>query len=152
MTLEAWEQMAKAEEAYFAARRAMYAAGFEEQFVAALSSARGRGPALRALATAPLDKRMSLLPVLFDLALETENEIVAVREVIASFDEGWLSFALQPLVQAFWDRPKLTDWEYRRLAELLSGLNQQTLLAEVVERAARESDPDIREVAEDFVI
>jgi hypothetical protein len=152
MTPEPWERMAEAEEAYITARRAMYAAGFEEQFLAALTNARGRGPALRALATAPLEKRMTLLPVLFELALETEHDIVAVREVIGTFDEGWLSLALQPLVQAFWDRPDLTEWEYRRLAELLSALNQQTLLAEVLERAACESDPEIRDIAEDFVI
>jgi hypothetical protein len=152
MTLEPWEVMSKAEDAYFEARRAMYAAGFEQQFVAALSSARGRGPALRALATAPLDKRMTLLPVLFDLSLDMEQELVAVREAIASFDEGWLSFALQPLVRAFWDRPGLTEREYRRLAELLAGLSQTALLSEVVQRAERESDPDIREVAEDFAI
>jgi hypothetical protein len=144
-----WQDLVAAEQAYFAARMALYKADPEAELRAALGSARGRGTALRALRDAPVELVMDLIEPLTEAATTTHGEVGLAREVLGRVDPGWLAGVLPPLVEQ--RLAPAADWEdYRRLAELLSTLGQHALLAEVVRRAAGSDDEDIREVAADF--
>jgi hypothetical protein len=152
MTLrrEPWEELVLAEEAYIARRMELFSSGAEAQLRLALGSPRGVGTALRVLVDAPLELVMNLFDVLFVLAVTTHSQVGLARTVLGRLDRGWLASALQPSVEEWLVRPEL-GWEgYRRLAELLSFLEQRSLLTEVVRRAASSDDDDVREVAEDF--
>lgn len=147
---EPWEELVRAEEVYLSARTALFAADAEGQLRLALASPRGRGTALRTLRDAPVELVMDLVDPLFEAAATTHPQVGLARSVLGRVDAGWLAAALRPRVEEWLSRPG-ADWaDYRRVAELLSALDQRPLLAEVVHRAAASDDEDIREVAEDF--
>jgi hypothetical protein len=147
---EPWEELVLAEEAYVARRRALFSSDAEAQLRLALASPRGVGTALRALADAPPELVMSLFDVLFVVAATTHAQVGLARAVLGRLDPGWLASALQSPVEELLARPELGWEEYRRLAELLSALEQRSLLTKVVQHAALSDDDDVREVAEDF--
>jgi hypothetical protein len=108
--------------------------------------------ALRVLERSPETERRRLLPDLVAVA-STHTwapEFLLARPAIASLDRKWLEANIEPCV---WQQlgPDATDWQYRRLAELLRGLGMRDLLNKVIERASANADENIREVAEDFV-
>lgn len=148
--LEPWEELVLAEEACAASRMSLFSANTEAQLRLALATPRGVGTALRILADAPPELLMKLFDVLFVVAATTHAQIGLARTVLGRLDPGWLASALQSPVEEWLARPDLGWEEYRRLAELLSVLEQRSLLAEVVQHAARSDDDDVREVAEDF--
>ena len=89
-----------------------------------------------------------LFPALIDLASVGHKDIQLVRKVITAFDKEWLERNLPDQIKRIL-QPSATYEEYRRLAELLV-LLQSPLIRTLTEQAARSSDPDIREVADDF--
>lgn len=147
---EPWEELVLAENEYIARRMALYSAGAERQLRLAFASPRGVGTALRALIDAPLELIMSLLDVLFVSAASTHPQVGVARQVIDRLDPGWLSSALRPLVAGRLSQSDASWEDYRRIAELLSTLEQRSILDVLVRRAEASDDPDIREVADDF--
>ena len=147
---EPWEALVAAEQEYAARRMELFAAGAESQLRKALASPRGRGAALRVLADAPPELTMALIDAVFGGAVTTHAQVGVARSVIGRLDPGWLSRALKPMVSAWIERPEATWEDLRRAAELMSDLGQRALLDQVVERANRSDDEDVKEVAEDF--
>jgi len=147
---EPWERLVRAEQAHIEPRTGLFASDAEAQLAAALGNPRGRNAALRVLEGATDELKMAMLPSLFDLALATHGNVGLVRTIIGSLDDGWLTIALRPHVNALFERPQVTWEEYRRVAELLRSIGQIGLLDTVVNKAQQSDDLDIREVAGDF--
>ena len=108
-----------------------------------------RGAALRFLSVAQHPElARSVLPELLRLASTTHSDTVLVRYVIASLkNEPWFSAELKRLAE-----PILANGgeeEYRRIAELY-GETSPELLAMHLDACRFSSDPDIREIADDF--
>jgi hypothetical protein len=144
-----WSGLLDAERQYVAARRAVV--GLGDRLTDVLRSALGqpaqRGTALRLLLVVDVERRLEVFPELVRLAAVGHSDVGLVREVIGSLPHYWVEANIGREV-----RPLLDDGgyeEYRRLAELLQGLDSG-LLSELVDRARRSEDPDIREVADDF--
>ena len=114
----------------------------------ALRGAGERRAALHLLASLDETVRRRLFPALIDLAAVGHKDIQFVRDVIVSLDKDWLTKNLPEQVERIL-QPSATYEEYRRLAELLSLLHSP-LINTLVKQAARSSDLDIREVANDF--
>src|SRR5919108_363940 len=145
-----WVELVEAEERYHAAHWKFnrYCGDRVEVFRNALKGVRGRATALRLLLNAREDERRSLLPTLIDLASVGTADIGLVRDVIKSLDRTWV---LQHIGR--YSDPVLASGgyeEYRRLAELFRELDSPALLSELVKKALGSSDPDVREVGEDF--
>ncbi len=150
MSREPWREVVAAEMVYYEKRQKMFDAGAEQQLRIALSDPTGVATALRILGDAPVELAMSLFDLVFDRAVRTHGPVAAARQVMARLDSGWLFLALRPLVAARLRDPS-ADWEdYRRVAEVLEQLDQLSILEEVVAIALRSTDPDVREVAEDY--
>jgi hypothetical protein len=73
-----------------------------------------------------------------------------VRRCIVRVPRDVLEDRLPHVLSAVVGNPASDYQAYRRLAELLDQLHFDRLRAELVEAAGRSSDPDVREVAEDF--
>jgi hypothetical protein len=144
-----WTELVAAESDLYAARRRFVAEAVDEESV--LREALGqpsRGTALRLLVSRPEDLRAALLPELVELAAAGPADVALCRDAIASLPESVLrERGLERLVLDV--LAGASDWEFRRLAELLDRVDR-TLLAQLVELAAASEDPDIREVADDF--
>ena len=105
---------------------------------------------MRALELCPEVERRRLLPDLVAASIGAwDPSAIRARSAIAALDRTWMETNIEPYV---WQHlgPEATDWEYRRLAELLRGLGLRDVLRILVERASASADQDIREVAEDF--
>jgi hypothetical protein len=88
---------------------------------------------------------------LLPLALRSKPYVAIVRELLRSLGPGWLSANARDFVERTLSSPDATDEEFHRLAELLVELDEPELLKMVVDAAGRSDDPDIREIAEDYV-
>lgn len=100
------------------------------------------------LETGNRDYIINVFPTLLDLATGMHGLLDLVREVIRRTPQAWLDEHLGELVL---DRLKgEDDGGYRRLAELLSGLEDYAALDELVRTAIESDDPNLREVGEDF--
>ncbi|MBL7496589.1 hypothetical protein I6A84_19540 [Frankia sp. CNm7] len=152
INVEPWEELAEAENTYFAIRMRMFAAGAETQLRKALATPRGRRTALRVLLEAPAELRMDLIEPVFEATLGSTAEVATARAVLRLVDPGWLTMALRPLLlQRFSDSREPIDWsEYRRAAELLGELGQPALLGLLLSLGSETDDPDVREVVDDF--
>jgi hypothetical protein len=100
------------------------------------------------LETRDKDRIIGAFPILLELATGMHGLLDLVREVIRRTPRDWLDNHLRSHV--IMQLETEDDSGYRRLAELLSGLEYNELLDELVEIALASSDPDIREVGADF--
>lgn len=147
---EPWEELIRADEAYFSSRMRLFASDPQAQLRTALTKPRAKGPALRVLRDAPIEIVMDLVEHVFAVAASTHPQAGLAREVLARLDGGWLHRELRPLVEE-----RLTSgaasWEdYLRIAESLSALDQKALLERLVQLAESADDADTREVADDY--
>ena len=94
------------------------------------------------------ERIVHVFPALLDLACGMHGLLDLVRNVIRRTPRAWLDEHLAELVLA--QLESQDDAGYRRLAELLSGLEFNDVLNELVRIALDSGDPNIREVGEDF--
>lgn len=150
-----WQALVRAEQSYYAARTALVHAanvGSVDTLTVltrALRNPSERGTALRLLIDLDERVRRQLFPVLVQLAAVEHSDVQLVRATIRSLDAAWVEKHVGQQVEHILRR-SATYEEYRRLAELLDALHS-TYLKTLVSKAAKSSDVDIREVAEDFV-
>lgn len=108
-----------------------------------------RTAALRLLLeTGDRERIVDVFPALLDLACGMHGLLDLVRDVIRRTPRAWLDGHLGEVVLARLKRED--DSGYRRLAELLSGLEHNDVLDELVRVALDSGDPNIREVGKDF--
>jgi len=147
---EAWQQLCEREREFIYARRRFFAYGDERLPVLrrALSSPQERGTALRVLLLMDESAHMSLFASLLNACTVAHSDIALAREVLMSISRAWTRQRVDEALA-----PLLADAgaeEFRRLAELLEALEFHEPLAELVARAAAHSDPDVREVGDDY--
>lgn len=123
-----------------------------EQVVSALRTALGsatRQWALYLLLLADSDLVRELLPELLIAGLRPRDAVL-VRGILGRLPRDVLQNQLSPLIR---DRlANSEDDEFRRMAELLKHLGLSAELADLVAVARASSDPNIREVAQDFAL
>lgn len=149
-TDELWRQLVAAENAFFAARMALFQSGADIPglVVRALDDPSGRGTALRLLPLLDEDARRQVFPQLVELASWGHGYTRDIRDIILSLDRSWVLTHVPPEVDRVLQQSPTYE-EYRRLAELLRML-ESPYLSSLVHAAAASDDPDIREVANDF--
>ncbi len=128
---------------------AMFVAGAEEQLRRGLTDVGGAPIALRVLGDSPIELTMGLFDRVF-WATQSNGLVRLARELVAKLDPGWLFVALPPLVRARLDSPEADYADYRRIAGLLTEVDQIALLADLVAKARTSVDPDILEVADEY--
>jgi hypothetical protein len=107
-----------------------------------------RAAALRFLAASGyVSDHLELLPALIDMA-QSHRWAGYARHAIAATCRDRLLPALQQLIPPLLETADYDD--YRRLAELLAHVQAWQLLADLTQRALASTDPDMREVGEDF--
>jgi hypothetical protein len=149
---DAWAAYVEAEGRMHAARMRLMKLDVAEVLPAALHSFDGRGAALRLLDGLPSSWTDRFVADLLRLAIVTHPEIGTTRRLLASADPDRIDESIGPFTERVIADPASTWEEYRRLAELLDELGRAGLLRRLVEAAQASSDPDIREVADDFAI
>jgi hypothetical protein len=111
-----------------------------------------RGPeepaALTLLGLLETDYSRALVSELVSAALSHGNALIA-RQLLGRLPHDEAEQIIPPAV---WRQLAETDDydAYRRMAELLSHLGLESALSELTSRARQSSDPDIREVGDDF--
>ncbi len=147
---DAWAELVEVDRLYWAKRMAMFAAGAEEQLRRGLTDVGGAPTALRVLRDSPIELTMDLFHPVFFWATQSNGLVRLARELVAKLDPGWLFVALPPLVRARLDSPEADYADYRRIAELLTEVDQIAVLADLVAKARTSVDPDILEVADEY--
>ncbi|NNH75282.1 hypothetical protein HLB23_36445 [Nocardia uniformis] len=146
-----WEALRETEQKHFHLRHEIWSSpDAATQFRAALKSAKYRRTALRTLEDAPKPLIASLFSELFDETLGSPEYVGLARAALMRLEKYALSQQLYPHVHNLLDRDDITDWEYRRVCELLDEAHASDLLRAVVDRASTSKDPNIVEVAEDY--
>jgi hypothetical protein len=145
-----WLEVCRTEREYFEARMRFFRSAKDPVGILrdALSRPAERGTALRVLAG--MDERTirALLPDLVLLASHVNRDLYAARGIIQRFERSWLRSELPRILDDILE--DASDEEYRRLAELLRGMDEPDLLSRLTIRARTTDDPAIREVADDF--
>ena len=144
-----WGELRRAENELFSTRKEFVASAGDIESVLreALAKPHERGTALRFLETSGQRFIKPLISDLVDLASVGHSDIELCRRVILFLGQQWLVENLE-----FYGSRLIRDGgeeEYRRIAELYLAVNED-LLGRHVQRALENSDPDIREVGEDF--
>ncbi|GAA2630206.1 hypothetical protein [Paractinoplanes durhamensis] len=109
-------------------------------------SSADQSTALRFLAVLP-DDVPAVLDRLIELSLSHRWSLEARQAIAPAWRAGRLPDLPRKVLARLQDAD---DDEYRRLAELLLHLQATAELHELVKRAEQSTDPDIREVADDF--
>jgi hypothetical protein len=94
------------------------------------------------------DDADALICYLLELACQAQNErnIVLGRELLVELPREWLLTRIAKLAEAH--LPLDNPWEFRRLLEMYQSLDSN-LRQRMAESRRNDSDPEIREVAED---
>lgn len=152
-----WQRLVDAERRYYAANMELYNArtallnSDADVLVLvrrALSYPPEWAPALRLLLQLDESRRREMFPMLVELASTAHGNIQLARDVLLSLDRQWLLEHIPAEIERIL-RQSATYEEYRRFAELLD-MVRSPYLATLVEKAAMSTDPDIREVADDY--
>jgi hypothetical protein len=114
----------------------------------ALQDPAQRGTALRYLFHTKIAERQQVFDTLLELASVGHADIGLCREVILSLPRAWVISTIESRAESLLTEG--TDEEYRRLAELYLELDPG-LVYRLATRALQHSDPDIREVGEEFI-
>lgn len=114
------------------------------------SGAVKRQAALFALEYAPRSIIIEVFSELFELSLETNDQVGLAHERIFQMDRKFLDVEFPKLVEKLLARPDLTWEEYRRVCTLLDRFGYSELIRKVVRQASESDDPDILEVVEDY--
>lgn len=148
---EIWDDLIEAERKCFQLRHVLRSqSDAVDEFRGALHALDRRGAALRALEGASDALIEALIADLFDLAIGDAGYVGLARAAILGINEPKLSEMLKACVSELLLRDDLTDWEYRRVCELLEEAHEPALMNIVVEQAGSSDDPDILEVADDY--
>lgn len=143
-----WSDVVSADAALFEARRRFLAGGnVDDELRHALTRATDRGAALRLLMSLDVSLIIGLITELVSLASVAHADISLVRQVVGRIPGEWAEAYLWDFIEPVLEQGG--GEEYRRLAELLRGLDSEHL-GRLVSRAAASNDEEIREVAEDF--
>jgi hypothetical protein len=83
------------------------------------------------------------------LACQPQNasRIVAGRQQVLALPRSWVMAHIEPVAAVALDLSD--DWEYRRLLELAALLDAE-LVQRLVQLGLANSDPEVREAAQDF--
>lgn len=121
---------------------------FIEQLAAALRNPYERRAALILLGTMDVEYTISLANDLCVAVLSHRDTLMA-RELLGRLPHSDAAHILPPIVWAHLDKINEDD-AYRRFAELFDHLGLSEALDELDQRALKSSDPNIREVGEDY--
>jgi hypothetical protein len=145
-----WQNLVEKHKAFGLASRDFLADSADR--VAVLRNAlrgRDRSTALMVATSLKPDELQELIGPLMFLASFSHGSIGAVRELICSLPRTWLLNNIEREAE-----PYLHDGtydEYRRFLELYELLDA-SMMHRLARRAAAQSDPDIREAGEDFLV
>jgi hypothetical protein len=107
-----------------------------------------RSVAVRVAEYLPTNELQELLGELLTLASWVNSEIKAARDLVKALPRRWvlahINEAAEPVLQ------RADEEQYRRFLELYSELDRDRA-AQLARRAAASTDPDIREVGEEFL-
>lgn len=146
----AWAAVVQAEERFALAVAAIPREDLQGVLSWALDDFTSRRAALRILGGADPQLVAEVLPALEPLLLVSHSLLQECRRVLLRLPRGEVLDYLQHLTSAVIADPAADDEAYRRLAELLRTVGADRALGRLVAAAALSTDPDVREVAEDF--
>jgi len=148
--VELWQRFIEAEHQLSSAREKLFSetASLVPLVRAGIERRSERSTALKVAATLPIEKRQELLPDLLALATYVHGLTGEARHIILTLPHDWLIANLENYAEPILARDDFE--EYTGLLELYSHMDR-TLTLQLARRAAGHSDPDIREVGEDFL-